>query len=72
MEKQYVDSSMISLIGYDASKSILEVEFKNGAVWHYTGFPEYLWHEFKSAESYGKFFREHIREQYTPLGHRVR
>lgn len=72
MEKHFVNSSIISSIGYDASSSILEVEFKNGVAWHYSDFPEYLWYEFKSAESYGKFFHSHIREQYTSSGYRVR
>lgn len=71
MERQYVDSSMITSIGYDAQECILEVEFKSGVVWQYHEFPEYMWYEFQSAESTGKYFNANIKEQYTPLGHRV-
>ena len=71
MDREYVNSSMITGIGYDASTSILEVEFKDGAVWDYADVPEYLWHEFREAESKGKFFLQNIREQYTPNGYRV-
>lgn len=71
MERQYVDSSMISSIGYDYLSSILEIEFKNGIVWNYPNFPEYLWHEFEIADSKGKFFHLNIKKQYTPTGYRV-
>ena len=71
MERQYVDSSMITSAGYDALSCILEVEFKNGTVWQYHEFPEYMWYEFESAESKGKYFNANIKKQYTPLGHRV-
>ena len=71
MERQYVDSSMITSIGYDSATAILEIEFKNGVVWAYPDFPEYLWYEFETAASKGQFFRQNIREQYTPTGYRV-
>ena len=71
MDRHYVDSSMITSIGYDALSCTLEVEFKNGTVWQYHDFPEYMWYEFESAESKGKYFNANIKKQYTPLGHRV-
>lgn len=71
MDREYVDSSMITSIGYDAMSCTLEVEFKNGVVWQYHDFPEYMWNEFQSAESKGKYFHANIREQFTPLGHRI-
>lgn len=71
MEREYVESSMITSIGYDEESSILEVEFKGGVVWQYPDFPEYMWYEFQSAESKGKYFHANIREQFTPYGHRV-
>lgn len=71
MERQYVDSSMIQSIGYDSASCILEVEFKNGTIWNYPDFPEYLWYEFEAASSKGKFFSQNIRAQYTPTGYRV-
>ena len=37
MDRQYVDSSMIKSIGYDAPSSTLEVEFKAEVVWQYHG-----------------------------------
>ena len=51
MNREYVDSSMITSIGYDETTCTLEVEFKGGVVWQYHDFPEYMWYEFQSAES---------------------
>jgi hypothetical protein len=71
MDRQFVDSSMITSIGYDAMAGILEIEFKSGVVWQYLGFPEYMWYEFSSAESKGKYFHANINKQFTPQGYRV-
>ena len=50
MEREYVESSMITSIGYDPNTSILEIEFKSdGTIWQYYDFPENLWYEFKSG-----------------------
>ena len=66
MERQYIDSSMISSIGYDPATCILEIEFKSdGAVWDYPNFPESLWYEFLYSDSKGKFFHQNIRGQYN-------
>jgi hypothetical protein len=64
MERQFVESSMIQSIGYDAQSSTLEIEFNSGAVWQYFDFPESLWHEFESSESKGRFFLREIKNQY--------
>ena len=65
MEREYVESSMITSIGYDATTSTLEIEFKSsGAIWQYYGFPENLYYECK-ANSIGKFFHSHIKGQYA-------
>ena len=65
MNRNYIESSMLSSIGYDSSSSTLELEFKSGAVWQYYDFPESLWYEFKGAESQGKFFHREIKGQYS-------
>jgi hypothetical protein len=65
MEELFVDSSMITRIKYYFDQSILEIEFKSsGQVWNYFDFPESLWHDFKVAESQGKFFHREIKNQY--------
>jgi hypothetical protein len=65
MERTSTNSSMISGIAYDESTATLEIEFRNGgAVWQYYDFPEYMWHEFRNAESLGKYFAANIRHQF--------
>lgn len=71
MDREYVDSSMMNFIGYDFASSVLEIEFKNGIVWHYNEFPEYMWYEFKASGSKGKYFHANIKVQYTNQGYRV-
>lgn len=42
MVRQPVESSAIKSVGHDPDKLILEVEFKNGAVWQYSPVTGYL------------------------------
>ncbi len=65
MERQNVTSSMIRSIGYDFDNQILEIEFNSGAIWQYYDFPEYLWYEYESSDSKGKFFHREIKGQYS-------
>ncbi|MNW46218.1 hypothetical protein D3C74_235010 [compost metagenome] len=65
MDRKYVESSMITSIGYDESQAVLEVEFKsNGQVWQYYDVTEYIWFEMNSAPSVGKYFHANIRGKY--------
>lgn len=64
MERKDVVSSMIRSIGHDVENSILEIEFKSGAVWHYFDVAEHTWHEFSGAESHGKYFLANIKGHY--------
>jgi KTSC domain len=65
MDREYVESSMITSFGFDPSISTLEIEFKSGAVWQYFDIPESVYYEMKSASSCGKFFHESIKGQYA-------
>ena len=66
MDRKYVESSMITSMGYDFQQAILEIEFKsNGQVWQYFDVPESLWYEMESASSVGKFFHSNIRRIFT-------
>ena len=66
MERKYIESSMITSMGYDFQQAILEIEFKsNGQVWQYFDVPESLWYKMESASSVGKFFHSNIRGIFT-------
>lgn len=65
MNRNYVNSTMIVSIGYDATQGILEVEFKSsGQIWQYYDVPENIWYEIESASSTGKYFNANIKGSY--------
>lgn len=59
-----VDSSMANALGYNAENHILQVEFKNGAVYQYTGVESEIWDELQETDSIGKYFNHEIRGNY--------
>lgn len=64
MERQFVESSLATSVGYDPNTSTLEIEFKsNSEVWQYYEVPENVYHEMMSA-SIGKYFLANIRKKY--------
>lgn len=64
MERNYIESSMITSIGFE--ESTLEIEFKkNGQVWQYYDVPEYLYHEMMASSSQGIFWHAQIKGQYS-------
>ena len=67
MRRQPVDSSAISSLGYDARKSVLEVEFRSGAVYDYLEVPPKVWKAFLKAPSKGRFFSRRIRGQFPAV-----
>jgi hypothetical protein len=64
MRRHRVDSSAISSVGYDPRSRILEVEFRSGAVYDYSGVTPRLWAAFLEAPSKGTFFSRRIRGQF--------
>jgi frataxin-like iron-binding protein CyaY len=64
MDREYITSSNLRSIGYDVNSSTLEIEFNNGAIWQYFDFPESKWYEFRSTDSFGKYFNREIRNKY--------
>jgi len=65
MDRDYVDSSMISSIGYDSSSGTLEVEFRSsGQIWQYYDVPELTYSELRAASSLGKAFNATIKKHF--------
>ena len=62
MERQYVSSSNIASIGYDASDMILEVEFLNGAIYQYYDVPQSVYDGLMSASSHGSYFDAYVKK----------
>ena len=65
MQRKPVNSSNILSIGYDQKNKILEIEFKNNAVWHYSPVEFSVFDGLKNAMSVGKYFFAHIRGKYS-------
>jgi len=60
-----LESKMLSAAAYEESKHILYLRFRDtGAVYRYFEFPAADYQAFLSAESRGRFFRFHIRDQF--------
>lgn len=64
MERQPVVSSNISSVGYDSGDMILEIEFKNGAIYQYFDVPEYIFKELINADSVGGYLAAHVKGHY--------
>lgn len=65
MNRQNVDSTLATSVGYDPNTSTLEMEFKStGAVWQYYDVPESVFNEMMNG-SIGKYFHANIKGQYT-------
>lgn len=62
MERIAVQSSNIKSVGHEGN--ILEVEFKGGLVYQYTGVPKRVYEELLEAGSLGKYFQRFIRMSY--------
>ena len=62
--RKAVESSNLTSIGYDARLRILEVEFHSGGVYRYLEVPKEIFAAFMAAESKGRYFTAHVRNEY--------
>lgn len=63
MECIPVSSSNLASVGYE--EGVLEVAFKSGSVYQYSGVPEFVYKALMSAPSHGKYFAAYIRNNYS-------
>jgi hypothetical protein len=59
-----VESKMFASAAYDEEQQILYLRFQSGDVYRYFGFPAAEYQAFLDAESRGRFFLAHIRDQF--------
>ena len=64
MEMVRVRSSNLYSVGYDLDSSTLQIKFRNGRVYKYSGVPEHIYDSLMSAGSKGKYFHRKIRDNY--------
>ncbi|MBL8543218.1 MAG: KTSC domain-containing protein [Hyphomonadaceae bacterium] len=60
-----VSSSAISQVDYDPRTAVLRVWFTSGKVYDYFGVPAALFEGLVNAPSVGRFFNDHIRDQFS-------
>jgi hypothetical protein len=65
MERQFLESSMMRTVGYDAKEQILEIEFQSGSIYHYYKVEEEVFNELIESESLGRYFRNNIQDLYA-------
>lgn len=65
IKRQPVESSNIKSVGYDETKRILEIEFTKGSVYQYSPVSSKGHSDLVNAESIGKHFAKHIRNNTT-------
>lgn len=60
----HLDSTLLASATFEAGESQLLLEFCNGAIYLYFGFPEALYHNLLAADSKGAYFNRHIRNHF--------
>jgi hypothetical protein len=64
MDWQPFESKLLASSAYDAVKQTLYLRFRSGEVYRYFAFPQEQYREFLDAESRGRYFLSHIRNQF--------
>ena len=59
-----LQSSSLAHVAYDRRRAILEVEFRDGATYRYTGVPLRAYRDLLQADSKGAYFNHHIRSRF--------
>ena len=60
-----VVSTLLASVAYDRVGSILELEFRDGAIYHYFVVPETIYQALLIAESKGAYFNHRIRNHFS-------
>ena len=61
MQRVPVSSSNLISVGYEEETQTLEIEFKNGSVYQYSGVPLEEFNGFMNADSKGTYFHARIK-----------
>ena len=56
-----IESSSLDKVAYHHPRAILQVEFRNGTIYHYSGVPIQTYRDLLRADSKGAYFNHHIR-----------
>lgn len=59
-----VDSSVLASVTYDGSESVLQLEFRNGAIYRYVAVSVAVYDDLLAADSKGSYFNGRIRGRF--------
>jgi hypothetical protein len=59
-----VDSSLLASAAYDVSESVLNLEFRDGAIYRYFAVPATVYDDLLAADSKGSYFNKQIRGRF--------
>ena len=64
MQHVLVESSTLGSAGHDAQSAVLELQFRNGAIYQYFLVPPSVYRRLLAARSKGAYFNQNIRGRY--------
>ena len=64
MQRALVESTTLRSAGHDPSSAILELQFRNGAVYQYSFVPPSVYQDLLAACSKGGYFNQNIRGRF--------
>lgn len=64
MQRAFVESTTLRSAGHDAQSAVLELQFRNGAVYQYLLVPPRVYRDLLGASSKGGYFNQNIRGRY--------
>ena len=64
MQRTPVESTTLRSAGHDAQAAVLELQFRNGAVYQYLLVPQSVYQDLLGAPSKGGYFSQKIRGRY--------
>jgi len=64
MQRVLVDSSTLAAAGHHAQSAVLELQFRNGAIYQYFLVPRRVYRDLLWASSKGRYFHQNIRGRY--------
>lgn len=65
MNRQHVQSSNLSSVGYDSGSKTLEIEFHGGGIYQYSNVPFEIYNSLLDASSKGKFHHRYIKYNFS-------
>ena len=67
IHREPLSSTALSAAGYSKRLHVMELEFRNGAIYRYLDVPAAIYREFQLADSKAQYYVWHVKGQYRSL-----